>query len=34
MVRTRLAPEVRREQIIEAAAACFEDRDPEDVTLE
>lgn len=32
--RTRLAPEVRREQIIEAAIAVFASRDPSEVTFE
>lgn len=32
--RTRLAPEVRKEQIIEAAIAVFADRDPAEVTFE
>jgi AcrR family transcriptional regulator len=33
-VRTRLDPEIRREQIVAAAALVFEGRDPADVTFE
>jgi AcrR family transcriptional regulator len=34
MSRTRLDPEVRREQILDAASRVFYDRDPVDVTFE